>query len=126
MVSFYKDKGKRILNPTLFSDVAMDLAEKIYNSGRGKANKRSQLRKFFDEVLRLKSLSKNEDWGNILPYVNMLLAKSVYAEGRGNTTSDFTRFIKESINEIRNQEDLEVFATFFEAFMGFYRKLSAN
>ncbi len=126
MISFYKDKEKRLLNPTLFSDVAMDLAEKIYSSGRGKANKRSQLRKFFDEVLRLKSLSKNEDWGNILPYVNMLLAKSVYAEGRGNTTNDFTRFIKESINEIRNQEDLEVFATFFEAFMGFYRKLSAN
>ena len=126
MISFYKDKERRLLNPTLFSDVAMDLAEKIYNSGRGKANKRSQLRKFFDEVLRLKSLSKNEDWDNILPYVNMLLAKSVYAEGRGNITSDFTRFIKESINEIRNREDLEVFATFFEAFMGFYRKYGVN
>ena len=126
MITFYKDKEKRILNPTLFSDVAMGWAEEIYNSGHGKANKRSQLRKFFDEVLRLNSLSTNEDWDNILPYVNMLLAKSVYAEGRGNTTKDFTRFMKESIDEIRNREDLEVFANFFEAFMGFYRKYGAN
>jgi len=126
MIRFYKDREKRILEPKLFSDVAMDWAEKIYKSGRGKANKRSQLRKFFDEVARLNSIAKNEDWSNILPYVNMLVAKSVYAEGRGNTTNDFTRFIKQSIEKIRSREDLEVFANFFEAFMGFYRKYGEN
>ena len=33
MISFYKDKEKRILNPTLFSDVAEKLADDIYKSG---------------------------------------------------------------------------------------------
>ncbi|MEA3487534.1 MAG: type III-A CRISPR-associated protein Csm2 [Thermodesulfobacteriota bacterium] len=126
MVSFYKDKEKRILNPTLFSDVAMDWAEKIHNSGRGKANKRSQLRKFFDEVIRLNSRSKTEDWDNILPYVNMLIAKAAYAEGRHNVTPDFVNLMKSCIREVHEKKDLAVFANFFEAFMGFYRKYGEN
>ncbi|MBU4259654.1 MAG: type III-A CRISPR-associated protein Csm2 [Proteobacteria bacterium] len=135
---FYKDKEKRILKPTLFSDTAEELSGKIYNSGLQKKkdgkpelklNKRTQLRKFYDEVIRLNSLANSkanpEAWDNILPYVNMLIAKAVYAEGRGNVTKDFTDFMKESIREIRDSKDLLVFANFFEAFMGFYRKYGA-
>lgn len=126
MISFYKDRERRILEPTLFSDVAMDLAEKIYNSGRGKANKRSQLRRFFDEVIRLNSRSKNEEWDNILPYVNMLIAKAAYAQGRNNVTLDFVDLMKDCIREVHEKKDLEVFANFFEAFIGFYRKYGEN
>ena len=126
MISFYTDKERQILKPKLFSDVAMDLAEKIHNSGRGKANKRSQLRKFFDEVLRLNSLSKNEGWDNILPYLNMLIAKAAYAEGRQKVTLEFMDLMKGCIGEVHSSKDLNVFANFFEAFMGFYRKYGEN
>ena len=74
------------MNPTLFSDVAEKFADKIYKSGLQKKNKRTQIRKFYDEVIRLNSLANNktnpEEWDNILPYVNMLIAKAAYAEGR--------------------------------------------
>jgi CRISPR-associated protein Csm2 len=122
MVKFYNDK--RAINPKLFSDDAEKLALEIHESGeraRGK-NKRTQLRKFYDEVLRLNALTKAESWENVLPYVNMLVAKSAYAEGRGHVTPEFTVFLKESINQVEKPEDMGVFANVFEAFMGFYRR----
>ena len=138
MVSFYKDEEKRMLNPTLFSDVAEKLADDIYKSGLRKKkdgkyklelNKRTQIRKFYDEVIRLNSLANNktnpEGWDNILPYVNMLVAKAAYAEGRNHVTKDFTDFLKESIKQIKDSKDMIVFTNFFEAFMGFYRKYGA-
>jgi len=127
MINFYKDREKRILNPTLFSEAAMGWAEKIHDSGGRDANKRSQLRKFFDEVIRLNSLSKSnpEGWDNILPYVNMLIAKAAYAEGRRKVTQEFTDLMKGCIGQVHEDEDLNTFANFFEAFMGFYRKYGA-
>ena len=128
MVSFYKDEEKRILNPKLFSEFAMNEAEKIHKSGGKDANKRSQLRKFFDEVLRLNSLAKNSpnEWDNILPYVNMLIAKAVYAEGRKKVSPEFVAMLKGCIDQVHGEKDLAVFANFFEAFMGFYRKYGEN
>lgn len=127
MVSFYNNAEKRVLNPQLFSKIAEDLADTVYKSSRD-SNKRSQLRKFFDEVIRLNSMSKSnpDDWDNILPYVNMLIAKAVYAEGRKKVTGEFVNLMKGCISQVRNSDDLDVFANFFEAFMGFYRKYGAN
>ena len=128
MISFYKDKEKRILEPKLFSDTAMNLAKKINDSGGKYANNRSQLRKFFDEVIRLNSLAKSNpgDWENILPYINMLIAKAAYAEGRRKVSQDFLDLMKSCISQIHKDKDLDVFANFFEAFMGFYRQYRAN
>lgn len=124
MVSFYDDKAKRLIKPQLFSTEAEKLAEQIHSSGRDNLNKRTQLRKFYDEVIRLNTLTKNssQDWHNILPYVNMIIAKAVYAEGRKKVTAEFVTLMKNCINQVKQPEDLDVFANFFEAFMGFYRK----
>ncbi|MGD9157370.1 MAG: type III-A CRISPR-associated protein Csm2 [Desulfobacteraceae bacterium] len=130
MSVFYKDREKGIIEPKLFSDIAMTLADKIHEEGQNKANKRSQLRKFFDEVVRLNSLANNknntEQWEQIEPYVNMLIAKAAYAEGKGSVTKEFAKLIKDAVNEIRGPKDLNVFTSFFEAFMGFYRKYGEN
>ena len=122
-VNFYMDPNKRILKPDLFSKTAEDLAKMF--SGDKKKNRRSQIRKFYDEVLRLQSLAKSrpkEEWGNIHPYVNMLIAKAAYAEGRELVSTDFAKFIRDGVNQVQNAQDLEVFTNLFEAFMGFFRK----
>lgn len=121
-VTFYRDKEKRTLKPELFSSVAEDLAKEL--SAFQKSNKRTQIRKFYDEVLRLNSLAKSNqnDWDNILPYVNMLIAKATYAWGRNLVTEEFVDFIKKSMGQIQDPKDLDVFANLFEAFMGFYKK----
>jgi len=126
-VVFYKDPAKRLIEPTLFSDQAEKLAKSVADSGKDqrgnlRKNKRSQIRKFYDEVLRLKNEAENEAWENIHPYVNMLNAKAAYALGRDYITNDFLTFIKGAVEQVRSREDLDVFSSLFEAFMGFYKQ----
>lgn len=121
--SFYKDQQKKMIRPELFSQVADELAREVHEADLNK-NKRTQLRKFFDEVIRLNAMARSypEEWDNILPLVNMIIAKAAYAEGRKLVTGDFVTFLKEAIHQVNTHRDLDVFANFFEAFMGFYRK----
>ncbi|MCS7214785.1 MAG: type III-A CRISPR-associated protein Csm2 [Thermodesulfovibrio sp.] len=135
-VVFYS-KDKKI-NPDLFSKDAELWAEKICNAGLKikidpktkkekkvlEKNKISQIRKFYDEVLRFSNLLKaGENYQSIFPYIKMLNAKVVYAEGRNLVTREFTTFIKQSLEQLK-EDDLQtfhIFENFFEAFMGYYR-----
>lgn len=134
-ISFYKDKGKAMIEPKLFSDVAEQAAEEIAKSGQTPSrdgrpprldhNKRTQIRKFYDEVVRLNATAKAspEEWDVILPFINMLIAKAAYANGRNKlVTDEFVHLLKECIMQVQQPADLDVFANFFESFMGFYRK----
>ena len=123
-IEFWKDKSKRIIDPTLFSEKAEKFAGDLSRAGQ-RMNKRTQIRKFYDEVLRLDSDSQRlpEQWDHILPRLHMLIAKAAYARGRELVSDDFLEFIKSSVNNIHDPEDMAVFANFFEALMGFYRLL---
>lgn len=126
-IVFWKDRDNKKIDPTLFSIWAEQLAKQLakdHNDSREKTNKRTQIRKFYDEVLRLDSAAKTkpEEWDNILPLVHMLIAKAAYAKGRKLVSDTFLTFLRDSIGQISGREDLTVFANFFEAFMGFYRQ----
>ncbi|MBW1802576.1 MAG: type III-A CRISPR-associated protein Csm2, partial [Deltaproteobacteria bacterium] len=78
-IILWKDPEKQTIDPKLFSKTAEDLAKKINEDIRiaRNSNKRTQIRKFYDEVVRLNMLSKtrpDEEWDNILPLVHMLTA----------------------------------------------------
>jgi len=127
-IELWKDRERQIINPELFSRTADELANEVYEEGKSakNANKGSQLRKFYDEVVRLSMLVKsdpnnNNKWDNILPMINMLVAKAAYAKGRKLITDSFLNFIKDSVAQIKRPEDLNVFSNLFEAFMGFYK-----
>ncbi|MGA2224293.1 MAG: type III-A CRISPR-associated protein Csm2 [Syntrophobacteraceae bacterium] len=122
MMEFYKDIATRSIRPELFSKDVEQLA--ITLSKEVGSNKGTQIRRFYNEVVRLNALAKAsaDDWDNVLPYVHMLVAKSAYAEGRKLVTETFVKFIKESIGQIKSKEDLDVFANAFESFVGFYKK----
>jgi len=121
-IIFWKDREKQLVDPELFSTVADKLAEKIKNDGH-KMNKRSQIRKFYDEVVRLNMMSKSrpDEWVHILPLVHMITAKAAYAKGRNLISDNFNMLIKNSIDQVKTPKDLNIFHNFFEAFMGFYR-----
>jgi CRISPR-associated protein Csm2 len=130
-IQLWKDKEKRILDPKLFSEVAEQMAKEMARdneTSRGKENKRTQIRRFYDEVVRLDLLSKKEttNWEIILPMVHMLTAKAAYARGRKLVSMEFLNFIKSGVEQIHTQPDLEAFSNFFEAFMGFYRMHGPN
>lgn len=128
-IEFWKDREGKIVNPELFSTVANALAEKFHEEGkRARNNKRTQIRKFYDEIYeyktRLKSLNEQErqrEFELTLPYLNMIIAKVAYAKGRKLVTDSFVDFIKKGITSIKTPDDLFVFADLFESIMGFYR-----
>lgn len=127
-IIFYRDKDKGILNPVLFADTAENWAREVHDKGGRNANKRSQIRKFYDEVLRLNGIVKGSpgDWDHVLPFVNMLIAKAVYARGRNKITDEFVVLLKECTRQVSSPKDLDVFTNFFEAFMGYYRQYGEN
>ena len=126
-IKFWLDRQTGAIDPTLFSIRAEELAKLLAGEcerSRKRENKRTQIRKFYDEVVRLNMDAKKLDdktWARTLPLVHMLVAKAAYAKGRKLVSANFVAFIRFSITQIKEPKDLAVFANFFEAFMGFYR-----
>lgn len=122
-VKFWKDKGKKELDPELFATKAEALAKKIFKEGSNKLNKPTQIRKFYDEVLRYDGILKTNpsEFENTLPYLKMLNAKAAYAMGRDLISKGFKDFISASLNQIKDKDDFDAFSGLFEAFMGYYK-----
>lgn len=128
-----KAKEARELDPTLFFQQAEQWAKDIDtegydNRGNPKWNKSTQLRRFYDELVRLNSQAqaKKDEWGMIKPRVHMIVAKAAYAKGRELVTDKFVALIRDGISQVDSREDLQVFTNFFESFMGFYKALRKN
>lgn len=128
-IKFWTSEGR--LDSELFSTKAEQIASEVFDGqlrSNGKANKPTQLRKFYDEVLKFDGIVKScpadkqkEEFNKVLPYLKMLNAKAAYAVGRDLITKEFKDFISKSLANVNNQDDFEVFAGLFEAFMGFYK-----
>jgi CRISPR-associated protein Csm2 len=126
-ITLWNDKATKKLEPTLFSKTAEELAKKIGSEDKN-ANKSSQLRRYFDEMVRLSTLAKasGADMNMILPQVHMLVAKVAYAKGRKLVTDSFVEMMKSGISQINDKDDLQVFANFLESFIGFYKMHHPN
>jgi len=81
----------------------------------------TQIRKFYDEVLRLKSdYEKNNNFRRVLPYFRMLKAKANVAFERGNINKNFKTFIEKNVDYVGdNKERFKIFCTFFEAVVAY-------
>ncbi len=124
-ITLWKDPDEKILDPFLFSQIADDWAVKISKEGQRERdkNKSTQLRRFFDEIIRLntRAQAQDADWNIILPHVHMVVAKAAYAKGRNLVTDSFVSLMRDGISQVNTKEDLRVFTNFFESFMGFYK-----
>ncbi|MBR5998206.1 MAG: type III-A CRISPR-associated protein Csm2 [Deltaproteobacteria bacterium] len=138
MITLWKDREQGIVDPTLFSKTAEDWAKKLKADGtvlnkkgeeQTKFNKQSQLRRFFDEVVRLNDMAKNRQspvpMSLVLPSLHMLIAKASYAQGRELVSPSFVELMRGSIEQIKDdgdgRKDLQVFTNFFESLMAFYK-----
>jgi CRISPR-associated protein Csm2 len=125
-VQLWKDRTTKQIDPDLFSGIAESLAKEVNNErvqSRDKLNKPTQIRKFFDEVIRYQGMiqATPDDFIAMLPYIKMLNAKAAYANGRDLIGSSFKSFIEGSLKQVSTREDFDIFCTLFEAFMGFYK-----
>ncbi|MEA3469791.1 MAG: type III-A CRISPR-associated protein Csm2 [Thermodesulfobacteriota bacterium] len=122
-LKLWKDREQKTLDPHLFSTQAEEFARQINNEGGRSMNKGTQLRKFFDEILRLNTLAQPEDadWNLLLPQVHMVIAKAAYAQGRKLVSTGFVNHIRQGIEQVETPADLMVFTNHMEAFMGYYK-----
>ena len=127
-LQLWKDPVEKKLDPTLFSTQAEEFARQINQEASRSTNKGTQLRKFFDEILRLNTLAqaRDADWNLILPQVHMLIAKVAYARGRNLVSQSFVDHVRQGITQVETPEDLKVFCNHMEAFMGFYKMYNQN
>lgn len=123
---FWEDQEKGILKPNLFSVTAKIATEVVHNEGEAtKINSPTQIRKFYDEVIRYKTqcLTKDEDFfKQKLPYIKMINAKLSYSKARGHIGPECCKLFSDLIGSVKNKKEFLVFADFFEAFIAYYRQ----
>ncbi len=127
-IVFWEDKNKKLIKADLFSEQANKIALEVFKEKDNKKNNPTQIRKFYDEILRFNSILKtlppekqDEEFKRMLPYLMMLNSKTAYAEARELVSKNFREFMKQSLFQIKTKDDFDVFAGLFEAFMGFYK-----
>jgi CRISPR-associated protein Csm2 len=115
------------LDPNLFADIAQTKARVIAEEGRGRKNKSSQLRKFYDELVmwhdKVFEHGVNHDtkYSELAPFIKMLCAKVAYAKGREHVSEGFEKLFTHVIRAISDPSTLKQAKLFMEAFMGFYK-----
>ena len=112
----------------IFSDIAKEAAKIVRGDTRNNKNKRTQLRRFYDELVMWndsvqQSEERPEKYAELAPFIKMLKAKVVYAEGRNHVDKNFEKLFSHCINEIKSPETLRHCKFFMEAFMGYYKTL---
>jgi CRISPR-associated protein Csm2 len=118
--------GKEI-DANLFADIAQTKARFIAEEGRGRKNKSTQLRKFYDELVMWHDkvfehgVDRAQKYTELAPFIKMLCAKVTYAKGRDHVSEGFEKLFTHVIRAISDPETLKQAKLFIEAFMGFYK-----
>jgi CRISPR-associated protein Csm2 len=106
-----------IKEPELFNSVAKDWID--YISAAKKSPKPTQMRAFYEYVLKQNDRVQKESFEHILPFVKMLNSKVNYAIERGVANKEFGEMINQCVAQISTPQQLENFKMFFEAVLGF-------
>ncbi|GHT94400.1 type III-A CRISPR-associated protein Csm2 [Betaproteobacteria bacterium] len=118
--------GKEI-DANLFADIAQAKAKTIAEEGRGRKNKSTQLRKFYDELVMWHDkvfehgVDREAKYKELAPFIKMLCAKVAYAKGRDHVSDGFEKLFTHVIRAINDSDTLKQAKLFIEAFMGFYK-----
>ncbi|MFQ3666741.1 MAG: type III-A CRISPR-associated protein Csm2 [Sphingomonadaceae bacterium] len=108
----------------LFDRTAERIAATFASAGA--SNKPTQVRRFYDELLRFRSFARQSsaDFSKLLPLVRMLNAKVAYAwsrkgEGGHLVDGNFKEFVRVLTDSVDDLPTLENACTLFEAVIGF-------
>lgn len=112
--------------PDMFDGVAQRVAGLL----SGDKNKSSQMRRFYDEIIR--HADRHRGSGNDaddaarfvrdLPFIRMICAHAAYAQTRGHVDANFVAFMQTCLRRVETAEHLRLFRMFFEAVIGFSPK----
>lgn len=118
---YFKDSSKKTLRCEYVVEYPKHIVENLKFKDK---NKSSQLRKFYDYVIRIKDTIKydTKTFDEVITEINKLDYYASYAETRGKVTKYFVDFIKENLKNINGKEDFLAFSTHFEAVIAYLPK----
>lgn len=107
----------------LFNKDAEDKA--ILFSQSRNANKSTQIRRFFDELVGWQERIGDDDvkFKALEAFIKMLNAKVAYAKGRGLVDEEFANWFRDCIKSTTSAVALKHFRLHFEAVLGFLKAL---
>lgn len=117
----YWKKGE-IPKPELFSELAQKWANSV-SSIRGRVNKSSQLRRYYDEILNIYNNFKQDraNFELVKAKLHRIIAFIYYSHGRNLITQEVINLFEGLIRDVETPEDFEVVFNFLEAFMAYYK-----
>lgn len=118
---YFKDENKKILRSEYIVEYPKHIVKNLKD---GEKNKSSQLRKYYDFVVRIKDTLKydTKTFEEVYPEINKLAYHTNYAQTRIKVTKYFTDFINMNLENINTKEDFFAFATHFEAIIAYLPK----
>lgn len=119
---FSEIRFSKPLNADLFNTIAQRMAKAVATADRN-ANKSTQLRRFFDELVlwEIRVSQQPAKFDEYLPFIRMINAKAAYAEGRKLVERTFVGLMHHALGEVKDADSLTTCKLFWEAFMGFYK-----
>lgn len=114
----------------MFDTHALVVAQELGSSGGRRSNKSSQIRRFYDEMLRFEQSLRGRtqaEFDNVLPFIRMINARAAYAserksEGGTLVTREFTEFLRALLSQVKDHNSLRHACFMFEAVIGFSAK----
>ena len=120
---FKNVNGKEVLKVEYIIDYSRKISNILSDCDATK-NKSTQLRKYYDFCIRIKSLLKsNKDKYELVESeLKKVIYHVQYANKRGTVTKEFVNFIEKNVNNIKNAEDFYAFITHFESIIAYLKK----
>lgn len=121
---YYHDDEKKKLKKEYIIDYSKNIAESLDRERGRERNKRSQIRKFYDYLLRTEQklyLNQN-DFLSIEADLATIQLHAFNAKTREVVSETFLSFIEENIAAIHDERDLRAFVKHFEAVIIFIKR----
>ncbi len=126
---FETAEGESVLKPEYIVEYSKEIARKLASKDEWEKpntpqNKRSQVRKFYEYVLRIQGLLqlKNNHFGTVEAELKRLIPYAEYAMSRGTVSELFQNFINDNIMALHNVDDLNAFVKHFESIVAYLPK----
>ena len=114
----------------MFDTHAQAVASELADAGGKGSNRSSQIRRFYDELLRFEQSLRGRsqaDFDKALPFIRMINARAAYAsqrksEGGTLVSEEFTQFLRALLAQVTDHQTLRHACMMFEAVIGFSAK----
>lgn len=121
---YYTDPEKEKLKKEYIVAYPRQIADALERDGKREANKRTQIRKYYEYLLRVRDKLnlKDGDFEAIEADLAELFPKATYAQTRQVVSGLFVDFIRENLEAVQDARDLRAFVKHFEAVIAFMKK----